>query len=86
MKGNTCRELGRTLVGREAFYEAASLLNGMEFSGDCDMEKAIRNAETENKLGKNDGVSFIISDLLSDCNYKGAIDLITSHKREVFLI
>lgn len=78
-----CRDLSRTVVGREAFYRAADLLNGVEFYGDSDLGKAITSQENP---GKGDGISVIISDFLTDSDWKSAVDRLLYHQREVYLI
>ena len=71
------------MVGREAFYHAADRLNGVEFYGDSDIGKAITSLENP---GKGDGISVIISDFLTDSDWKSAIDRLLYHRREVYLI
>lgn len=76
-----CSALCPTIVGREAFYTAADRLNHLEFYGDCDL-----NAAISRDLGKNDGMSIIISDFLTDSDWKCAVDRLVFHGREVWLI
>lgn len=78
-----CQPLTQTVMGREAFYRAVEALNTLEFYGDGDLGTAIT---AEPDLGHGDGISFIISDFLSDTDWKSAVDQLLFHKREVHLI
>lgn len=78
-----CAQLGRTVMGREAFYRAVDELNRLEFFGNGDLGTAITN---DRDLGHGDGLSFIISDFLSDTDWKSAVDQLLFKKREVHLI
>lgn len=83
LNGDRCLSLCPTVIGREAFYNAANLLNGVKFRGESDIGKAIKSQE---KPGMGDGLSVIISDFLTDSDWKGAVDYLLYHKREVHLI
>ena len=78
-----CKPLAPTITGREAYYRAVEKLNNLEFYGNGDIGTAIT---TDPELGHGDGVSFIISDFLSDTNWKDAVDQLLFHKREVHLV
>ena len=55
----------------------------MRFSGGTDISACIRN---DINPGTDDGVSYLISDLLTESDWRGAIDLLLSRGREVALI
>lgn len=78
-----CEDLTRTVMGREAFYKAIDALNKLDFYGDGDLGAAICQ---DRDIGHGDGLSFIISDFLSDTDWKTAVDQLLFHKREVHLI
>ena len=80
---STCQDLCRAVVGREAFYNAANLLNTLEFYGEGDFGAAFQNLENP---GQGDGLSVIISDFLTDADWKSAVDKLLFHNREVCLI
>lgn len=80
---NECDDISRTVVGKDAFYNAANELNEIEFSGETDLGTAIRACETP---GYGDGISFIISDFLTDSDWMSAVDWLLYRKREVVLI
>ena len=78
-----CVSMTQTVMGRDAFYRAADALNKLKFYGDGDLGTAIT---TDRNIGHGDGLSFIISDFLSDTDWKSAVDRLLFHKREVHLI
>lgn len=80
---NACEDLCHTVVGREAFYNAADTLNTVDFYGEGDIGAAINALENP---GNGDGISVIISDFLTDSDWKSAVDYLLYHKREVHLI
>lgn len=83
IEGGKCRDICRTVLGREAFYSAASELEGLEFSGASDIGEAIIHSTD---TGYANGMSVIISDFFTDSDYKGAVDSLINKKREVHLI
>lgn len=80
---NSCTNLCPPFAGREGFYNAANLLNGVKFYGDSNMGTAITSLEN---VGHDDGISVIISDFLTEDDWKSAVDYLLYHKREVKLI
>ncbi len=83
VNGQRCTRLCDTVVGREAFYNAANLLNTVKFYGDGDLGGAICAQEDP---GRGDGISVIISDFLTDGDWKSAVDRLVYLGREVYLI
>lgn len=80
---NSCEDLCRTVVGREAFYNAAGILDRLKFFGEGDMGAAICGQEDP---GKGDGLSVIISDFFTDSDWRSAVDRLLFLGREVHLI
>lgn len=80
---DSCEDLYQTIIGREAFYNAANILNTVDFYGDGDIGAAF---ETLENPGNGDGISVIISDFLTDSDWKSAVDKLLYHNREVYLI
>ena len=80
---DVCSDLCRTVVGREAFYNAANLLNSVKFYGEGDFGAAFQGLED---VGHGDGISVIISDFLTDTDWKSAVDKLLFNRREVCLI
>lgn len=80
---DSCEDLCQTIIGREAFYNAANILNTVDFYGDGDIGAAFEALENP---GNGDGISVIISDFLTDSDWKSAVDKLLYHNREVYLI
>lgn len=80
---DSCEDLCQTIIGREAFYNAANIINTVDFYGDGDIGAAF---ETLENPGNGDGISVIISDFLTDSDWKSAVDKLLYHNREVYLI
>lgn len=80
---DSCEEVCRAITGREAFYGLAEKLNDVKFFGDGNMEKAIQRNED---LGKDDGLTILISDFFTDCDWKSAVDELCFRGRRVYLV
>ena len=83
MKETTLEDIGFKITNKDSFYRAAQVLEDVEFEGDLDFEKAIVGAEAP---GHDDGLTIIISDFMTESNWKKAIDFLLYHRREVMLI
>lgn len=83
VKGDVAYDQWGILSGKEAFLGALSQLEQVEFKGTSNMCKAITNSENP---GSNDGMSIIVSDFLSDDNWKAAVDYLLYKRREVMLV
>ena len=80
---NSCEDLCRTIVGKDAFYRAVNVLNDLPFYSDGDIGTALN---TQEDPGYGNGVSVIISDFLTDCDWKSGVDKLLYQKRDVWLI
>ena len=80
---NTSRSINGIMSGKEAFFQAIPELENVEFSGEADIENAIINCPN---TGYNDGLTIIISDFLTDNDWKRAVDYLLYRHREVMLI
>lgn len=78
-----CHDICRTVIGREAFYNAANQLNDVTFYGDSHIGEAICSQENP---GRNDGISIIISDFLTENDWQSAVDYLLYHGQEVYLV
>lgn len=78
-----CEDICHTIVGKNALYHAVNELNELEFYGDTDLCDSIKSYENP---GKGKGVSFIISDFLTESDWMSAVDWLLHHKRQVVLI
>lgn len=83
LSGAGCRELCPSLLDKDAFLHAALELSELTFSGQTDLYAAITN---DSNPGSGNGISFIISDLLTDSDWKKAVDWLLEHHREVAVI
>lgn len=83
IKGGYAEDLCGTITGKQSFYEGIAKLESIPFKGDADIEKAILNCPS---IGTNNGLSVIISDFLTDSNWKKAVDFLLFQKRQVMLI
>lgn len=83
LAGKRCRDLCGRINGREAFLRAGEKLDAVQFGGEADLSACIRN---DLNPGTDDGVTYIISDLLTESDWRGAVDLLLSRRREVALI
>ena len=80
---NNVRNINGVMSGKEAYFQSIPILESAEFGGDADIENAILNCPT---TGYNDGLTIIISDFLTDNNWKNAVDYLLYRHREVMLI
>ncbi len=83
LKGNKAEDLGFKIASKDSFYRAAQIMENTEFEGEVDMAKSIINMESP---GYDDGLTIIISDFLTESDWKKAIDFLLYRKREVLLI
>ncbi len=71
------------ICGKDAFYRSLDELENIKFSGEVDIDKAIKSSPNN---GHSDGLTVIISDFLTESNFKSAIDYLLYNKREVMLV
>lgn len=84
MKGDYSEDPSGVIVGKNAFFRAIGQIDqAADFDGECDLEKAILSCHN---LGSNDGLTVIISDFMTDSNWKKAVDYLVFKKRQVMLV
>lgn len=83
MRGDRCDDPFGVIVGKNPFYRAISGLESVEFDGDTDIGEAVASCPD---TGVNDGLSVIISDFMTESDWKKAVDFLTYKKRQVLLI
>ena len=81
--GDCCELLCPTVVGRQAFYHAANLLNSVRFHGEAEMGKALLSQADP---GKDDGMSILISDFLTDEDWQSGADYLVFKGRSLQVI
>ena len=72
-----------TIIGKNSFFRAISLLENLNFSDDADISQAVSSCAN---TGSNNGLSVIISDFLTRKDWKKAADYLTYKKRQVLAI
>jgi len=83
VKGSNAETVGGVMSGKAAFYRSMSELDKTQFRGSADISQAIKTCLDP---GYDDGLTVIISDFLSDSDYKKAIDFLLYRHRQVMLI
>ena len=83
VSGELCQDLSGTVMGKDAFYSAVESLETLTFKGTSELGKAINNTHESGAIG---GISVLISDFLTDSDWKEAVDLMIQKRREVYLI
>lgn len=83
LRGGACEDLSGSIIGRESFYGAVKKLEQVVFQGETDLCAAIRS---DPNPGFDDGVTYIISDFLTESDWKGAVDTLLGRHREVAVI
>jgi uncharacterized protein (DUF58 family) len=83
VKGARAENPYGTIVGKRAFFSGISDLEKLEFVDESDLNAAIVGAPN---TGTNDGLTVIISDFVTDSNWKKAIDYLCYKRRQVLLV
>jgi len=81
--GGFADDLCGIVTGKESFFQAIGGFEGLEFRGCADITAAVTSCRN---LGLNDGLTVIISDFLTDNDWKKAVDYLLYRKRQVMLI
>lgn len=83
LSNQDCTELCARFTGKEGFYAAANKLNRVTFEGESDIGKGLLSDYDFGSIG---GLSIVISDFLTDSDWKSGIDRILHAGREVCLV
>lgn len=83
LKEDECEKICPTIVGREALYRAVNDLNHLVFEGDTDFGMSVKSCENP---GRDDGITYIISDFFTESDWKSAVDWLLYRGRQVVLI
>ncbi len=70
------------LVGKDSYMNEIPLLNKVKFDGESNLSEAL----VRSVVGYGDGRSIIISDFLSDENYRDGIDYLRTKRRDVLCL
>lgn len=71
------------IVGTNNFFRTVKRLENIEFSGDSYISEAIMR---DSKCGSKDGLSVIVSDFLTDNDWKKAVDYLVYKGQQVLLV
>ncbi len=83
LQGDIAHKEDSVITGKDAFFRSVSKLENVKFKGEVDIQKSILSTMN---IGGNDGLCIIISDFLSENNWKKAVDYLLYKKKQVMLI
>lgn len=83
MRGNHSENPYGTIIGKNGFFRTIGEFDELEFGDEVDMESCIVGTPD---TGTNNGLTVIISDFLTESNWKRAVDFLTFKKRQVLLL
>lgn len=83
MKGNRSINPFGTIIGKNAFFRAIGELENIKFEGDGDISACIASCPEE---GVKNGLSVIVSDFFTECDWKKAVDYLLFKGRQVLLV
>ena len=83
MKENVAENPFGTIIGKNSFFRAVSVLDNMQFSEDTDIEACIMGCPN---IGSNNGLSVIVSDFFTESNWKKAVDYLCYKHKQVLLV
>ncbi len=83
MKGEHAENPFGTIIGKNAFFRAISTLENTPFENEADIEACVKNCPD---TSTNNGLTVIVSDFLTESNWKKAVDYLCYKKRQVLLV
>ena len=83
MKENVAENPFGTIIGKNYFFRAVSVLDYMQFSEDTDIEACIMGCPN---IGSNNGLTVIVSDFFTESNWKKAVDYLCYKHKQVLLV
>lgn len=83
LHGAELTDLTGVILGKSAATSAAMLLEDVDFYGDSDLRGAVLG---DPNPGYDDGLTVVISDFLTDSDWKSMVDFLLFRHREVMLI
>lgn len=72
-----------TIVGKQSFFRTIKEMENKQFDGSADISAAVTNCPD---TGTKDGITVIISDFLSDGDWKKAVDYLCYKRRQILLV
>lgn len=83
MKGSKSENPFGNIIGKQAFFRAIGQMQDVTFGDDVDIDACVTSCP---ETGTSNGLSVIISDFLTDGNWKKAVDYLCYKKRQVMLV
>ena len=83
LEGEECRRVTDAVSTRDGWALALDRLEKLKCGGETKMDVSVPRCPDP---GKKDGISFLISDFLTDRDWKSAVDWLLGREREVCLI
>ncbi|MBQ8658103.1 MAG: DUF58 domain-containing protein [Clostridia bacterium] len=83
MKGNRAENPFGTIIGKTAFFRAIGELENLEFNDDADIGECVTSSPDTSSAN---GLTLIVSDFLTESNWKKAVDYLCYKKRQVLLM
>ena len=83
MRGGAAENPFGTIIGKNGFFRAIGELENLVFEGETDIASAVTGCAD---AGSNDGLTVIISDFMTELDWKKAVDYLCYKKRQVILI
>ena len=83
MKGECSENPYGTVVGKNSFFRAMGSLEEVEFDGETDIEACVKSCPD---TSARNGLTVIISDFLTESDWKKAVDYLCYKKRQVLLV
>lgn len=83
MDGDESHNPYGVIAGKKAFYRAMGSFENTEFVEECDIEKCVTGCP---ETGTKNGLTIIISDFMTESNWKKAVDYLCYKKRQVLLV
>lgn len=83
MRGTKCDDPFGTIIGKNAFFRAVSVLRDTQFDEESDIEACVTHSPDTTS---GNSLSIIISDFMTDSNWKKAVDYLCYKNRQVLLI
>lgn len=83
MRGDKSDNPYGTIIGKNAFFRAMSELEQVQFEDEADIEACVKSCP--NTSSRN-GLTVIISDFMTESNWKKAVDYLCYKKRQVLLV
>lgn len=83
IKGAHAEDFCGVVTGKNALFKGLNKFDRLQFKGTSDLEKAIINCPS---VGTSNGLTVIISDFMTESNWKRAVDYLLYNKRQVMLV